>query len=192
MQYYVPLGQESGIGGLALLVRPHGDAAAYASTLRSGLSRTAPNARFVEVTTLESKLDPQTRPWRVGATLFGLFGVLALIVAAAGLFSVLSYLVSQRRHELGVRLALGALPRDVIGLVLRGALRMSIAGIVIGGAVCFAAAPLLQPMLFETSGRDVPTLAVVAVVLLAAALIAALMPSWRAARVDPLIALRQD
>ena len=192
MQYYVPYGQEEDIGGPMLLVRPRGDAASFVGPLRALVAQAAPDATYDDVKTLAELLDPQVRPWRVGAMLFGLFGALALIVAAVGLFSVLSYLVVQRTHELGVRIALGARAPQIVRLVLSGALVTTVAGAVIGAGVSLALAPLIQPLLFETGARDPVLLGVVAAALLATAVLAGLLPSWRASRVDPLIALRAE
>lgn len=192
LRYYVPYGQEESISGPLLLVRPTGDADDFVNTVRAVVAHEAPDATGVRVRTLAEELDPQVRPWRVGAQMFGLFGVVALVVAAVGLFSVLSYLVVQRTHELGVRIALGARPSHVLRLVVRGAISTSALGVVAGAAVSFALAPLVQPSLFETPARDPALLAVVSMVLLATAVLAAVIPSWRASRVDPLTALRTE
>ncbi len=192
MQYYVPYGQESGIGGAMLLVRPKGDAERFAGELHSALVRIAPDARYVDVATLQSRLDPQIRPWRVGALMFGLFGLLALLVAAIGLFSVVSYLVVQRTHEMGVRIALGARAAQIARMVLGGTLGMTVIGIAIGTVASLALAPFLQPLLFDTGASNPWLLALVAAVLLGSALLAGLAPTWRACRIDPMNALRAD
>jgi predicted permease len=192
MQFYVPYGQENGIAGWMLLVRPHGDVESFAGALRAALVRFAPDARLIEVNTLASAIDPQIRPWRVGALMFGLFGVLALVVAAVGLFSVASYLVAQRTHELGVRIALGARPSQILRLVLGGALVRAAVGVATGAAFALAVGPLLQPFLFETVARDPLILGIVALALLSTTLLAGAVPSWRACRVDPALALRAD
>ena len=192
MGYYVPMGQERGIGGPLLLVRPTGDVDAFAGTLHAALVRFAPEALGVRVKSLEASIDSQVRPWRVGALMFGLFGLLALIVAAMGLFSVVSYLVAQRTHELGVRIALGARRGRIVAFVLRGGLGAAVTGIAVGIAMSLALAPILQPYLFDGTARDPRVLAVVAGVLFATSLLAGLGPSWRACRIDPTIALRAD
>ncbi len=192
MEYYVPMGQERRIGGPLLLVRPTGNADAFAATLHVALAGYAPAARGIRVKSLETSLDPQVRPWRVGAQMFGLFGLLALSVAALGLFSVVSYLVAQRTHELGVRIALGAGNGQIMTFVLRGGLAAAATGIAVGIAASFAVAPALQPYLFDGTARDPRVLAVVAGVLFATTLLAGLAPSWRACRIDPTIALRAD
>lgn len=192
MQFYVPYGQNDHIAGWLLLVRPKGDVDRFAGELRKTLARWVPNARLIEVKPLVEALDPQVRPWRVGALMFGLFGVLALVVAAVGLFSVLSYLLAQRTKELGIRIALGARSAQVLGLMLGGTLSRAAIGVGIGVAASLAVAPFVQPYLFEIPARDPGVLLAVAAILLATALLAAAVPSWRACRVDPVIALRVD
>ena len=137
-------------------------------------------------------LDPQVRPWRVGATLFGLFGGIVVVVAAIGLFSVVSYLVTQRTHELGVRIALGAQRGQVLRLMLRGALETAVVGTVIGGALSIMIGPMIQPLLFDNAARDPLLLSLVAGGLLVVTIVASAWPAWRATRVDPLLALRAD
>jgi ABC-type antimicrobial peptide transport system permease subunit len=124
--------------------------------------------------------------------MFGVFGVLALVVAAVGLFSVVSYLVAQRTHEFGVRIALGAGSRRITQLVLGGAFRAAATGIGLGIVGALAIGPAVQSLLFDTSPRDPAVLAVVAVTMLLTALVAGVLPSLRACRVDPVVALRSD
>lgn len=137
-------------------------------------------------------MDPQLYTWRAAAIMFSLFGVLAIIVASVGLFSVVAYLVEQRRHELGVRLALGARAKDVILLVLRGAIVVTAAGVVIGLAATFVGGRFAEPLLFETSARDPLVLGGVATLLMGVAVIASGIPAARAARVDVLTVLADD
>lgn len=193
-QSYIPWGQDRrAVEGSVLLVRASGDdAAALATALNGVLRRSAPEMHSVEIRTFEQLLDPQIRPWRVGATLFGLFGGIVMVVAAIGLFSVVSYLVTQRTHEFGVRTALGARRRHVLSLVMGSGLRTAIAGTVVGSVVSIAIAPFLQPLLFDIHARDPWLLAVVAAILLVIAAAASLWPSWRATRVDPLLALKAE
>jgi ABC-type antimicrobial peptide transport system permease subunit len=132
------------------------------------------------------------RSWRLGATLFTAMGGLALAIAAAGLLGVVSYVVTQRRHEIGVRLALGGNRSSVAGLVIRDALRMAGVGIGIGALGALVAGPLVAALLFQTSPRDVATLAISVLVLLSTTVIAAAWPAWRATRVNPVITLRTD
>jgi predicted permease len=193
-QSYIPWGQRTrAVEGSVLLVRASDDdAGALVPALTGILRRSAPGMQSVEIRTFEQMLDPQVRPWRVGATLFGLFGAIVVAVAAIGLFSVVSYLVTQRTHELGVRIALGARRRHVLSLVMGSGLRTAIAGTVVGSLVSLAIAPFLQPLLFDNRARDPWMLAMVAGGLLVVAAAASLWPSWRATRVEPLTALRTE
>lgn len=126
MQYYIPFGQESafGFGGSNLMLRPsRGEPSALIGAVRRAILALDPSLTYVDAKMLQESLDLQIRPWRLGASMFGLMGVLALIVAAVGLYSVMSYLVAQRTRELGIRIALGATSQNVVSLILRGGVR---------------------------------------------------------------------
>jgi predicted permease len=192
MQYYVPFGQEKGFGGSAILVRPTGSLSALLEPVRRMLVDVAPDLLFARVETLQDNLDPQVRPWRLGATMFGIFGALAMIVAAIGLYSVIAYGVTQRRHELGVRVALGARTSNIIALVVRSGMATSIVGVAIGIVAALLGGRFIESLLFDTSAHDPLVFAGVATVLAAVSLIATLVPAGRAARVDPATALRAD
>ena len=132
------------------------------------------------------------RSWRLGATMFTIFGALALVVAAVGLYSVVAYDVSQRTRELGVRVALGASGGAVLRLVVGEGVRVVAVGLALGAAVALALAGRVAPLLYEVSAKDPATYAGVIGVLLAVAVAASLAPAIRAARVDPNVALRTD
>ena len=192
-QAYVPWGQDRRlVGGSVILVRGQSDASRLIPALTDVVRRSAPGVQSLQIRSFEELLDPQVRPWRVGATVFGLFGAIVVLVAAIGLFSVVSYLVTQRTHELGVRIALGARRGQVLRLIMGGALRTALIGAVLGGTVTVAIGPALQPLLFDNTGRDPLLLAAVAIGLLVVAIVASAWPAWRATRVDPLLALRSD
>ena len=141
---------------------------------------------------MEDALAPQYRPFRLGAALFGVFGLLALLVATVGVYSSVSYSVSQRTHEFGVRIALGAAIADVLGPVVRRALAPVVGGVAIGVGIALASGKLIASLLYGIEPWNVGVMLVVAFVLLAAATLAALLPAGRAARVDPVIALRAE
>lgn len=191
MQLYVPFGQQPAwMGGIRILARTSVRPSTLADPLRRTLHSMDPTFRYVNIQPFSEYLEPQRRPWKLGAVLFALCGLLALSIAVIGLYSVIAYLVAHRRHEIGVRIALGAERRDVIGLVLRQALLLAGLGVVIGITAAALAAPFLQPLLFETDARDAAVFGAAAGVLLIAALAAGVVPAWRASRVPPTEALR--
>jgi predicted permease len=192
MQYYVPFGQERGIGGTTLLVRPRRDARSAIAAMREEMRAVDPTLGYIDVATLQERIDPQVRPWRLGATMFGIFGALALLVAAVGLYSVMSYTAAQRNHEMGVRMALGAEVIDILRLILRSGMWTAVAGVAIGSLIALAGGRFVEPLLFETSARDGTVFGAVALCLLAVALVASVVPAWRATRVDPVVALRAE
>ncbi len=192
MQYYVPFGQERGMGGTTLLVRPRGPAADAIGTIRSSLAGVDPSVLWIDVERLSDSLDPQLQPWRLGATLVGLFGALALLIAAVGLYSLIAYMVASRTREMGVRQALGATPGRIVSLVLRRGIALAGGGIALGLLLAFAAAPRLGDMLFDASPRDPRVYLLVGATLLASAILACVLPARRASRVDPARALRAE
>jgi predicted permease len=192
MQYYVPLGQEVGIGGSALMVQPTGRVKEFAPQIQRLVRELDPTVLYVRTEPMQTALDPLHRQWKLGATLFGVFGLVALGIAALGLYSVIGYLVAQRTSEFGVRLALGATSRRIMSLVMRGGLTVVIAGLVAGLVASLLAGRFIEPLLFETSVRDPVVGATVVVTLLVVAIVACLIPAARASRVNPVTALRAD
>lgn len=192
MQYYVPLGQERQIGGGMLLIRPRGEPAELVPLLRRELRRLDPSLGYIDAKLLQEAVDPQVRPWRLGATIFAAFGALAMLVAAVGLYSVMSYVAAQRSHEMGVRIALGAQAGDIGWLILARGLGTAAVGIALGILLALAGSRFLEPLLFDTSAQNPTVFGTVATALLAVAVLATLVPAWRATRVDPVVALRAE
>jgi ABC-type antimicrobial peptide transport system permease subunit len=151
-----------------------------------------PGSSYVAVTPLTKIVEAEVRSWDLGATMFALFGGLALLLAAVGLYSVIAYNVTQRSHELGVRIALGAQNAQVLRLVLSSGLRVAAAGILIGGAIALVASRFIAPLLYHVSPRDPLVYGGAATILFAVAALACLIPARRATRVDPNVALRAD
>jgi predicted permease len=192
MQYYVPLGQEEGFGGARLMARPRQGDEAAAYRLRQSLAEVDPTVLWVDVETLATQLEPQLRPWRLGASVVGILGALALLVAALGLASLVSHLVANHTHEIGVRLALGARRSDVLALVLRRGLVVAGSGVALGTLLAAAVGPRLSGLLFATSPHDPLVYGAVGLALLAAAVTACLPSARRALGIEPTSALREE
>jgi predicted permease len=192
LAWYVPFGQEEGIGGTQLLVRPRGDARQLSADIRRMMTEADKSIVFVDAKILADVVDPQVRPWRLGATMFTLMGVLALVVAGIGLYSVISYYVANRRHELGVRIALGARNSNIVGLVMRNGLGLAGLGIAAGLGLSLVASSWIKPLLFDTSTTDVRVLATVLLTLVGVSALATVVPALRAGRVNPMEAMRSE
>ena len=160
--------------------------------LRRQLQSMAPNLPWASVRSMDSALEPRIQPWRLGAVVLGTFGVLALLVAAVGLFGVLAYSVATRTHEFGVRGALGAARASIVGLVLREALIITAIGLSLGAAGAIILGRYAAPLLFDLAAGSPVAVGGVAMVMLVTAVGAGLLPALRAARVDPASALRAD
>jgi putative ABC transport system permease protein len=190
--YYVPATQFSPqSGGLFVRVRS-GTAKQHLETIRKRLLQEMPGASYVTVTPFSEVMGQQTQSWRLGATMFVAFGALALILAAVGLYSVVAYNVTQRQHELGVRVALGASGPDVVKLVISDGLKVVGVGVAAGILVSLWASKYLSTLLFSVSPRDPSVFVLVATTLIAVAVAASWVPARRASRVDPNVVLRSD
>jgi len=176
----------------ALLIRTAGDPSAAVAAVRRTLLEMRSNLPYPEVKTLEDIMRPELQPRRLGAAMFGVFGLLALVLAAIGLYGVVSYAVTQRTREVGIRMALGAQQVHVVSLVVRQGALLTLVGLVIGIAAALGAARLITHLLFGVSATDPITFVGVAVVLAAVAALASYLPARRATKVDPIIALRAE
>jgi predicted permease len=191
--HYLPLAQFRPGSGNILLLRMSGrEPSSEVERVRRELQRAMPGQGYVTVQPLEEFVDAQRRSWRLGATMFVAFGILALLVAAVGLYGVISYYVAQRMHELGVRIALGAQSSDVVRLVVGQGVRFALAGVLLGLTLALVASRWIQPLLFQQSARDPATYGAVGGLLLVVALVASFVPALRATRADPNTALRSD
>jgi putative ABC transport system permease protein len=189
--YYVPATQFSPQSG-GLFIRVRGNARQHLETVRRRLQQEMPGASYVKLTPFSEVMGQQTQSWRLGATMFVAFGVLALVLAAVGLYSVIAYNVTQRQHELGVRVALGASGPDVVKMVVSDGLKVVGVGLAAGLLIALWAGKFVQPLLFSVSPRDPSVFVLVATTLLAVAIVASWMPARRASRVDPNVVLRSD
>ncbi len=162
------------------------------SAVRASTQSLDPNLAITNVQTIHEILDQGLWAPRMAAALLTLFGALALLLAAVGVYGVLSYSVNQQRHEIGIRRALGAQRGDVLRLVAVQGLRLAIVGLALGLVLALAFTRALASLLFNVSVTDPVTFAGVTLILLAVAVVACYIPARRATTVDPLIALRYD
>jgi putative ABC transport system permease protein len=178
----------------ALIVRADAnvDPASLTSSIRQAVSGGSSDVRFVAVRTYADRFDTLLGPWRIGSTMFTAFGVLALTVAAVGLYSLLAFAVAQRRRELGIRAALGAKRRDLIALVMHQAARFVGSGLALGLVAALVASRYMDGMLFGVKAGDVTVYAAVAFTLIACGTLAALVPAWRATSVQPTTAMEAE
>jgi predicted permease len=177
---------------MSLVVRTNGDPARLVAPVRAAIREVFPNQAFEEVVPMRTKLAEAASTPRFFTVLVSLFGALALVLAAVGLYGVVSYVVGQRQREIGVRVALGAPPGGVVALMLWRGMLPVVAGLALGIVVALGTTKLLETLLFDVSATDPLTFVAVAALLGGVALLASYLPSRRAARVDPTVALRTE
>jgi predicted permease len=192
--FFVPLGsaldQERMVN--QLVVRTDGDPSRMIEPVRRLLLTIRPDLPYITIRPYDAVIAPQARSWRLGATMFTVFGSLSLVMAAIGVFGVLSFSVTQRLPELGIRAALGATPAEVMRTVLASGARAVALGLGAGCLLALLLAGRLEPLLFDVSARDPSAYGVAAGAIAIAALVACMVPGRRAARVDPLRVLRSE
>jgi len=196
---YTPLGQMTASGpgefrssALMLVVRTSGSTAGLATAVSNLVYQLAPDVPVRGIRTMDDLVSASLTQPRFNTLLLGAFAVLALILAAIGIYSVLSYNVKRRVSEIGIRLALGARVPDVLRMVIIEALKPTLLGLAIGAAVALAFGRVMSGLIYEIKPGDPLTFAVVAVLLSIVALFAATIPAFRASRVDPNVALRYE
>jgi putative ABC transport system permease protein len=193
VQMYRPLAQVTGVPFLQIAARTAGDdPLSVLPSVRAAVRAVDDQLPIAAVNTMAAMIDTTTGPRRFAMVLLGSFAALAVALASIGLYGVMSYTVTQRTQELGVRIALGARTADVLRLVLSDGMKLVALGAVIGLAAAFGVTRLMQNMLFETAPTDAVTFATIPLLLLAIALLASYLPARRAARVDPIAALRDE
>ncbi|MDQ3170527.1 MAG: ABC transporter permease [Acidobacteriota bacterium] len=190
---YITQGGEFALSRATFVVRTSGDPSAIGPALRAVVRETEPSAVALDaVATLSSQVAASVGQPRFAASVLGIFAMLALSLAAIGLYGVLSYNVSARRREMGVRAALGAERRNLIGLVMRQGLGVTVIGLVAGVVAAALLTRLMETMLFGVKALDVVSFVAAPAVLFVVACVACVVPALRAARVDPAVALRAD
>lgn len=188
---FLPLDQDYQ-SAMTLHVRTAANPAAILPAVRKQVQNLNSNLALTNPATIEDLVSQGLWAPRIAAALFGLFGLLAMVLASVGIYGVMSYLVAQRTNEIGLRMALGARPWDVLGLVVGQGMRLAGAGIVAGIACGLAVTRLIANLLFDVPTYDPGTFLLVSALVAGVALLAASVPAWRAARIDPVLALRQD
>ena len=189
---YLPRSQYPAAIDLTLLIRARGDAAPLAAPLREIFKTMDASMPITCVQTLAQYRWDRLSESRLGSSMLTIFGAIALLLATVGVYAVIAFSVAQRTREIGVRVALGAIQRQVVGLFVREGMRLTAYGLVIGLALAVALAKLLSAIFMGVSPTDVVALAAVSGVLLSVSLLACWLPARRAARVDPMNALRSE
>jgi putative ABC transport system permease protein len=190
-EVYSPELDDAG-GALSFVLRVTGEPAGLISAVREVVAEVEPNQSLHNLMTMEQRLADTTTSRRMNTALLGSFAAVALLLAAVGIYGVMSYAVTQRRREIGVRMALGAQRSDVLGLIIHGGLRLTLLGVAIGLVGAFALTRYLSSLLYSVNATDPVTFLSVAVALTGVALLACWLPARRAARVDPMVALRSE
>ena len=189
--YYVPASQAP-LQDMSVLIRTRSDPHLLIPSLRAAVLAIDPNQPISNVSTMEKIVSDSIAQPRLNMLLMGLFGTLALVLAAVGIYGLLSYAVTQRTQEIGIRMALGARVTDVLNLVFKQGMTLVLIGEVIGLAGAFALTRLIRGLLFGVTPTDFTTFIAVAGMLAGVSLVATLIPARRAAKVDPLVALRYE
>jgi putative ABC transport system permease protein len=179
-------------GSMNVVIRGKGDPASLAAAVRKEVLQIDPNQPVADVRTMEQWLEKAVAGPRFRTTLLGLFALVALALASTGIYGVMSYSVSQRTHEIGVRMALGARRLDVMRLVVRQGMTLVIVGVALGLAGAFALTRLMDSLLFGVTAKDPFTFVAVSALLALVAFVACYLPARRATKVDPLVALRYE
>ena len=177
---------------MQLAVRTASDPASLTSAVRAQVMAIDPAQPIYHVSTLEQTLSDSLAPRRFNMLLLGIFASIALALATIGIYGVMAYSVTQRTHEIGIRMALGAERSSVLGLIVTQGLRLTLAGVIIGLAGAWALTRFLTSFLYDVRATDVATFALVSVALVVVSVLASYIPARRAAKVDPMVALRYE
>jgi putative ABC transport system permease protein len=190
-QMYLPYEQYTG-RRMTVVLKSAGDPRTLVPVLRQAVGALDPNLPLSSIATMDALMAESLALPRMITLLMGAFAAASLLLAGVGIYGLMSYTVTLRTQEFGVRMALGAASNDVLGLVLRQAARLAVAGIAVGAIASYGAARLIGSLLFGVTAGDVPTFAITAALLGGIALLASYLPARRAIHVDPVTALRAD
>jgi putative ABC transport system permease protein len=192
-EIYCPYSQTAtGPGGIFLVTRTAGDPLDYVAAVRRQIYALEVKGPISHVMTMEQLLAQSVASRRFQMSLFGVFAAMALLLAAVGVYGVMAYSVSRRTHEIGIRMALGARPLDVLLMIVRQGMTLALVGVSIGLAAALGLTRVLKGLLFELSATDSPTFLLISALLLGVAFLACYLPARRATRVDPLAAIRYE
>jgi putative ABC transport system permease protein len=201
--YLIQLGREASpeiylpylrqpVSGMKIVARTRIEPEQMTAALRAEVMAVDKEQPIAQVKTMSARISESIAPERFYLLLFGAFAALALLLAAIGIYGVMSYSVAQRTHEIGIRQALGAAPRHVLGLVVKQAIVLSLMGIAIGLGAAALLTRFMTSLLYEISPGDPATFTLIPVILLGVALAASFVPARRATRIDPMVALRHE
>jgi putative ABC transport system permease protein len=190
--YYIPIAQSDVENGVRMALRTRGEPAGITSSVRRAVTELDPDLAIYDVWTMRWVIDRQTWFYTVFGTFFMAFGFCALFLAAAGLYGVMSFAVTQRTREMGVRSALGAQGGHLVMLVMRKSVIQLVIGLVLGLGLALIASGALQPVLYHVNPRDATVFAGVAATLALASLLASFLPARRVTKIDPVIALASE
>jgi len=191
MEAYLPQTQVP-LDALSVVVRTDGDPAALAGAVREQVNQIDPQLSIAKMYPLEHYVAASLAEPRLDTVLLGTFAAIALLLTAIGLFGMMAFNVAQRTHEIGIRMALGAQPTDVMRQIVRQAARLALVGLAVGFPAAFVLTRLMESLLFGVSATDPPTFVGVALLLAGVSLVAAIVPARRAMRVDPMVALHYE
>ncbi len=189
--HYLPVEQDYE-GWVTLIVRSDSSPETILGRVRDEINRIDPKLPIYDVKTLNDHLSLSLFPARVAASLLGSFGLLALLLAAIGIYGVTSYAVAQRTREIGIRMALGAERRDVVAMIVKHGLILTASGLVVGLGAAIALTRLMSAVLYGVSATDLLTFAGVSFLLAIVAVFSGIVPALRASKVDPVRALRYE
>ncbi|HEY8412174.1 MAG TPA: ABC transporter permease [Pyrinomonadaceae bacterium] len=191
VQGYFPFAQVPN-GGMTVIVKGTADPSQLVSSVRAAVKEIDPDQPIYNPRTMNEIRAESVAPERLNLTLLSLFAGLALVLAIVGIYGVMSYSVTQRTHEIGIRMAIGARPRDVFAMILGHGMKLTIIGVAIGLVLAFVLTRLMETMLFGVAPTDLTTYTAISVLLVSVALLACYLPGRRATKVEPTISLRYE